>query len=89
MPKILIIETCLVNLGNEQGTEPVAAGALVTVGAAQAAMLTTHGRALYTKKGDDHAKGNLTAPADIVAQAESIAAGGESKDSKQTDKVAQ
>ncbi|WP_374513792.1 hypothetical protein [Niveibacterium sp.] len=73
MPKILILETCIVNYRDDRGGVAEEAGALITVDAEQARLLTTHGRALYTSKGDDATKGRYTAPADVIKAAEAIA----------------
>lgn len=73
MPKILILEACIVNFGGDVGGEPTEAGALVTVDTKQALLLVNHGRALYTVKGDDPSKGLKTAAPDVVKAAEAHA----------------
>lgn len=73
MPKILILESCIVNLGTDDGGVIAEAGALVSVNAPQALGLVNIGRALYTVKGDDPSKGLKTASADVVAAAEAFA----------------
>lgn len=86
MPKILILETCIVNYRDDRGGVPEEAGALVTVDAEQARQLTTHGRALYVSKADDATKGRYTAPAEIVAIATARANGeAESSDADKKD----
>lgn len=73
MPRILMLETALVNYGDERGGVPEAAGALVNVPPDQAKTLVSFGRALYTRRGDDPTKGLNTAPQEIVDAAESAA----------------
>lgn len=73
MPKILLLESCSVNYGDERGGVIENAGALVSVLPSQAAMLVNIGRALYAAKGDDPTKGLKTAPAEVVKAAEARA----------------
>lgn len=73
MPKILLLEACTVNYGDERGGVIENAGALVTVLPNQSAMLVNIGRALYAAKGDDPTKGLKTAPAEVVKAAEARA----------------
>lgn len=71
--KILILETTVVNYGDDRGgvIEPV--GALVNPAASTAHGLVNQGRALYTAKADDPSKGLKTAPSEIVTAAEAAA----------------
>lgn len=66
MPKIIIIEPCLVNYGDDRGGVHVDAGDEVDVNVDTAAMLAKLGRSLYVRKEDDPTKGQHTAPAELV-----------------------
>lgn len=68
--KILLLESTVVNYGDDRGGVIEPAGALINPAASTAHLLVTHGRALYTVKGDDPSKGLRTAPADVVKAAE-------------------
>lgn len=69
--KILILETCLVNFGDDHGAEVVEAPAIVDVNKDTARALIAPGRALYTQKADDPEKGAPnTAPADLLKAAQ-------------------
>ncbi|HSD36087.1 MAG TPA: hypothetical protein VLC92_01180 [Rhodocyclaceae bacterium] len=71
MAKLVLLETIVVNYGDDRGGVIESAGDLITVTKETGIELTNHGRALYTRKGDDHSKGGLlTAPADVVSAAE-------------------
>ena len=69
--KILILETCLVNFGDDHGAEVIEAPAIVDVNKDTARALIAPGRALYTQKADDPEKGAPnTAPADLLKAAQ-------------------
>lgn len=64
--KILMIETALVNFGDDRGGVPVERGKRVEVPTPAAHTLCTYGRALYLKKEDDPSGGLRTAPAELI-----------------------
>lgn len=71
--KLLIIEACLVNYGDDRGGVDHAAGDVVDVPKATAATLATNGRALYINKTDDPDKaGRFTASKDMLKAAEAM-----------------
>ena len=73
--KILILETCLVNFGDDHGAEVIEAPAIVDVNKDTARALIAPGRALYTQKADDPEKGAPnTAPADLLKAAQAAIA---------------
>ena len=73
--KLLILETCLVNFGDDHGAEVVEAPAIVDVNKDTARALIAPGRALYTQKADDPEKGAPnTAPADLLKAAQAAIA---------------
>jgi hypothetical protein len=73
MPKILIIEACLVNFGDDRGGVDQAAGDMTDVAKDTARQLTTAGRALYVNKADDPDKaGRFTASKDMIKAAEAM-----------------
>lgn len=69
MPKMLVLETCLVNYKDDRGGIAEPAGTLPTIDAEQALALARTGRMLFTRKSDDPTKGTLTAPPEVVEQA--------------------
>ena len=70
MPKILIIETCIVNFGDDRGGVVESVGATVEVNKDTARDLTLANRALYLNKTDDPDKhGRNTAPDAMVKAA--------------------
>lgn len=70
MPKILIIEACLVNYGDDRGGIHQDAGDQIEVGKDAALALTRAGRALYVSKADDADKsGRYTATKDMLQAA--------------------
>ncbi len=70
MPKVLVLETTMVNYHDDRGGVVAEAGTLIAVDAAQALTLARFGRVLYTTKGDDPTKGQLTAPGEVIELAE-------------------
>ena len=73
--KILILETCLVNFGDDHGAEVIEAPAIVDVNKDTARALIAPGRALYTQKANDPEKGAPnTAPADLLKAAQAAIA---------------
>lgn len=56
MPKILIIETCLVNHGDDAGGIAHEAGETIDVNKDTAIELAKYGRSLYLNKADDPSK---------------------------------
>ena len=74
MPKLLIIEPCLVNYGDDRGGVHQSAGDLVEVSKDVANALVRPGRALYVAKADDPDKGgHNTASKDMLKAAEAMA----------------
>lgn len=70
MPKILVIETCIINYGDDRGGVVESFGAITEVTKDTARALTVSGRALYVNKADDPDKtGRHTASADMVKAA--------------------
>lgn len=59
MPKILIIETCLVNHGDDAGGIAREAGEIIDVNKDTAIELAKYGRSLYLNKADDPTKTKL------------------------------
>lgn len=73
MPKILIIDPCLVNFADDRGGIHHDAGDMPDVPKAAATDLVRRGRALYINKADDTDKaGRYTASADMVKAAKAI-----------------
>lgn len=73
--KLLILETCLVNFGDDHGAEVVEAPAIIDVNKDTARALVAPGRALYTNKADDPEKGAPnTAPAELLKAAQAAIA---------------
>lgn len=56
MPKILVIEPVLINLGTDEGGIHHDVGDFAEVNKDTARALTEAGRVLYTEPGDDHSK---------------------------------
>ena len=72
MPKLLIIEPCIVNFGDDAGGIHQDIGARPEVTKHVAAQLVLAGRALYAAKSDDPSKGAIhTASAEMLKAAES------------------
>lgn len=72
--KLLIIEACLVNFGDDFGGVHQCAGDLPDVPKDTARALVSSGRALYTAKTDDPDKsGRNTATPDMMRAAEAMA----------------
>ena len=69
MPKMLVLETCLVNYKDDRGGIAEPAGTLPIIDAEQALALARTGRMLFTRKSDDPTKGTRTAPPEVVEQA--------------------
>lgn len=71
MPKILIIETCIVNHGDDRGGVVETVGSNIEVNKDTARDLCTTGRALYVNKADDPDKsGRNTASPEMIKAAE-------------------
>ena len=67
MPKILIIETCLVNHGDDAGGIAREAGETIEVNKDTAIELAKYGRSLFLNKADDPTKSKqYSASADMV-----------------------
>lgn len=74
MPKILIIETCLVNHGDDAGGIAHEAGETIDVNKDTAIELAKYGRSLYLNKADDPTKTKLySATPDMVKAVEAAA----------------
>jgi hypothetical protein len=73
MPKILIIESCVVNHGDDRGGVHQSAGDMPEVPKDPARALVSAGRALYINKTDDPDKqGRNTASREMVSAAEAM-----------------
>ena len=73
MPKVLIIEPCLINLGDDRGGVDHGAGEIVDVNKDTANTLARANRALYVSKVDDPDKhGLFTATKEMVRAAEAL-----------------
>lgn len=74
MPKILIIETCLVNHGDDAGGIAHEAGETIDVNKDTAIELAKYGRSLYLNKADDPTKTKqYSASTDMVKAVETAA----------------
>lgn len=74
MPKLLIIEACIVNYGDDRGGQHHDAGAVVEVTKDTATALVRSGRGLYAAKADDPDKtGRNTASAEMLKAAKEMA----------------
>lgn len=74
MPKMLIIESCVVNHGDDRGGVHQSAGDMPDIPKDPARALVTAGRALYINKTDDPDKqGRNTASREMVSAAEAMA----------------
>jgi len=74
MPKILVIEPCLINHGDDRGGVDHAAGDMGDVPKDVAAKLVAAGRVLYVNKADDPDKhGRNTASKDMLKAAGDMA----------------
>lgn len=74
MPKILIIETCLVNHGDDAGGVAHEAGETIDVNKDTAIELAKYGRSLYLNKADDPTKTKqYSASSDMVKAVEAAA----------------
>lgn len=72
--KIIIIDSCQVNYGDDRGGVHEESGSIVDVSKEMAGRLTAANRALYVDKKDDPFKdGRFTASADMVKAAERLA----------------
>ena len=72
--KILIIEGCLINYGDDRGGQHEESSSIVDVSKDTARKLTETGRALYVAKSDDQNKdGRFTAGKEMLAAAEALA----------------
>lgn len=75
MPKLLILEACLVNFADDRGGIHHDAGDMPDVPKAQATDLIRCNRALYINKADDADKaGRYTASAEMVKAAKAMEA---------------
>ena len=73
MPKLLILEACLINFGDDLGGIHHDAGEMPDVPKAPATDLVRRGRALYVSKSDDADKaGRYTASADMLKAAKAM-----------------
>lgn len=82
MPKLLIIEACMVNFADDRGGVHQSAGDLPDVPKDAARALVTAGRALYANKTDDPDKqGRNTASREMLQAAEAMAKPSRKKDS--------
>jgi hypothetical protein len=67
MPKLIIIEPCVVNYGDDRGGVHADVGDEIAVNADTAIALAKAGRGLYVSRDDDPAKGRHTAPEALIA----------------------
>ena len=75
MPKLIILEPCLVNFSDDRGGIHHDSGDMPDVPKAAATDLVRRGRALYISKADDADKaGRYTASADMVKAAKAMEA---------------
>ena len=73
MPKILIIEACIINFGDDRGGVDNPAPSIVEVPKDTARNLADAGRALYCSKSDDHDKSaRNTAGAEMLKAAQAM-----------------
>ena len=73
MPKLLILDPCLVNFADDRGGIHHDSGDMPDVPKAAATDLVRRGRALYVNKSDDADKaGRYTASADMVKAAQAM-----------------
>lgn len=74
MPKVLVIEPCIINLGDDRGGVDHAVGVIAEPTKDTAWTLAQHGRALYVDPKDDPSKGNhYTASKALLKAAEAAA----------------
>ena len=79
MPKILVIEPILINLGGDEGGVHHNVGDFADVNKDTARLLAETGRTLYTATADDHTKPpRYTATAEMLKAAARAAKGAES-----------
>lgn len=77
MPQVLIIESCLVNFGDDRGGVDCAVGEFVSPDKGTALTLAQAGRALYADRKDDPSKAGVhTASAEMLKAAKAMAKGG-------------
>ncbi len=69
MPKILVIEGCVINHGDDRGGVVYSVGEVADVTKEAASALARAGRALYVRREDDASKGGYTASAEILQAA--------------------
>jgi hypothetical protein len=75
MPKVIVIESCLINLGDDRGGVGHAVGETPEVTKETASKLVGAGRVLYVDKKDDPDKhGRYTASKEMLKAAEQMAA---------------
>lgn len=71
MPKVLVIDTCIVDHGDDRGGVAAEFGSIITVPKDVASALVAAGRALYVSKKDDANKdGRYTASEAMLAAAD-------------------
>lgn len=73
MPEQLVIETCLINFGDDKGGIVCEAGQFVEPNADTARELASYGRTLYTNVKDDRTKGRFTASTAMIDAARAAA----------------
>lgn len=69
MPKILVIEGCVINHGDDRGGVVYSVGEAADVTKEAASALVRAGRALYVRREDDASKGGYTASPEILQAA--------------------
>lgn len=76
MPKILVIESCLINHGGDRGGEHAEQGSQPTVTKETASALVATNRALYVDEKDDPSKAKInTASAEMLKMASVVVKG--------------
>lgn len=69
MPKILVIEGCVINHGDDRGGVVYSVGEAADVTKETATALVRAGRALYVHREDDASRGGFTASTEILQAA--------------------
>lgn len=69
MPKILVIECCVINHGDDRGGVVYGVGEAADVTKETASALVRAGRGLYVRRDDDPSRGGYTASAEILQAA--------------------
>lgn len=79
MPKVLVIERCIINLGDDRGGVDHAVGAIAEPPKDTAWLLAQHGRVLYVDGKDDPSKNNHYTASKALLKAAADAAAAKAK----------